>query len=66
MQNKLQYTAENNFSGALHLTSKERPYNELGWETIQSRTEFLGLSFSHKVEKIKQGPLSGNAYPPGH
>ena len=45
---KIKYTAAKIVSGALHLTSKERLYNELGWETIQSRAQFLGVSFSTK------------------
>ena len=44
-------------SGALHLTSKERLYEELGWETIQSRTEFLGMSlFSQNCSKPNKAP----------
>ena len=39
--NKIQYTAAKIVSGAHHLTSKEKLYNELGWETIPSRAEFL-------------------------
>ena len=48
---KIQYTAAKIVSGALHLTSKERLYNDLGWENIPSRAEFLGLSLFHKLGK---------------
>ena len=53
---KIQYTAAKIVTGALHFTSKEKLYDELGWETIQSKTEFLGLSLSTKLLKTKQGP----------
>ena len=61
---KIQYTAAKIVSGALHLTSKERLYNELGWETIPSRAEFLGLSLFHKVVKNETRPLIRECLPP--
>ena len=61
---KIQYTAAKIVSGALHLTSKERLYEELGWETIQSRTEFLGLSLFHKIVQNQTRPLIRDCLPP--
>ena len=48
---KVQYTAGKLVSGALHLTSKLKLEEELGWETIQSRADVLGYSVFHKIDK---------------
>ena len=61
---KIQYTAAKIVTGALHFTSKEKLYDELGWETIQSRTEFLGLSLFHKIVKNQTRPLIRDCLPP--
>ena len=41
----------------MHLTSREKLNNELGWENIRSRINFLGLSFSHKIHLQLTRPL---------
>ena len=48
---KVQYTAGILVNGALHLTSKLKFWEELGWETIQSRADVLGYSVFHKIDK---------------
>ena len=48
---KVQYTAGKLVTGALHLTSKLKLEEELGWETIQSRADILGYSIFHKINK---------------
>ena len=44
-------------TGALHLTSKLKLNKELGWETIESRANFLGLSIFHKIKLGETRPL---------
>ena len=61
---QIQYTVAKIVSGSLHLTSKERLYEEQGWETIQSRTEFLGLSLFHKIVQNQTRPLIRDCLPP--
>ena len=61
---KIQYTAAKIVTGALHFTSKDKLYHELGWETIQSRTKFLGLSLFHKIVKNQTRPLIRDCLPP--
>ena len=46
---QIQYRAAKIVTGALHLTSREKLNSELGWETIQKRSEILGLCFFHKI-----------------
>ena len=41
---RIQYSAAKLVTGALHNTSKVKLYEELGWETIHSRAEYLGLT----------------------
>ena len=54
---RLQYRAAKLVTGALHLTSREKLNLELGWESIQMRIKFLGLSFFHKIHKFETRPL---------
>ena len=60
----IQYTAAKIVRGAFNCTSKERLYNELGWETIPSRAEFLGLSLFHKLVRNETSPLIRDCLPP--
>ena len=46
---RLQYRAAKVVTGALHFSSRDKLNVELGWETIQKRIEFLGLSLFHKI-----------------
>ena len=43
--------------GALDYTSKENLYKELGWETIQKRIDYLGLSIFQKIHVGETRPL---------
>jgi hypothetical protein len=54
---QIQYKAAKLITGALHLTSKEKLNSELGWETIESRANFLGLSLFHKIKLGETRPL---------
>ena len=54
---QLQYRAAKFVVGALNYTSKEKLYKELGWETIQKRIDYLGLSIFHKIHVSETRPL---------
>ena len=54
---KLQYSAAKLVTGALHLTSKEKLNSELGWETIKTRVDYLGLCLFHKIANHETRPL---------
>ena len=54
---QLQYRAGKLVVSALKYTSKEKLYDELGWETIQKRIEYLGLSIFHKIHVGETRPL---------
>ena len=54
---KLQYAAAKLVTGALHLTSREKLNSELGWETIKTRIDYLGLCLFHKITKHETRPL---------
>ena len=53
---RLQYSAAKLVTGALHLTSKERLNQELGWESINKRIDFLGLCLFHKIHTHESRP----------
>ena len=54
---RLQYSAAKLVTGALHHTSREKLNNELGWESIKTRIDFLGLSMFHKIHLQETRPL---------
>ena len=54
---RVQYRAAKLVTGALHLTSREKLNEELGWETIRTRVDFLGLSLFHKIHNGGCRPL---------
>ena len=54
---QLQYRAGKLITGALHLTSSKKINNELGWESIKIRADFLGLSLFHKIVFHETRPL---------
>ena len=60
---QIQYRAAKLVTGALHLTSKDKLNSELGWETIQKRSELLGLNFFHKIHLHETRPLIRNCMP---
>ena len=54
---QLQYKAGKLATGALHLTRSEKINIELGWESIKTRIDFLGLSLFYKVAMHETRPL---------
>ena len=54
---QLQYRAAKVVTGALHFTSRAKLNEELGWESIQKRIEYLGLSIFHKIHLNECRPL---------
>ena len=47
-----QYCAAKDVTGELHLTSRSKLNDELGWKSIQKRIEYLGLSNFHKMNVV--------------
>ena len=60
---RVQYTAGKIVTGALNLTSKQKLEEDLAWESIQSRAEFLGLSIFHKIAISDTRPLIRSCMP---
>ena len=60
---RLQYRAAKLVTGALHFTSRDKLNNELGWENMQTRINFLGLSFFHKIHLHETRPLIKKCMP---
>ena len=54
---RVQYGAAKLVTGALHYTSREKLNNELGWENIKTRIDFLGLGIFHKSHVQETRPL---------
>ena len=54
---KLQYNAAKLVTGALHFTSQDKLEAELGWESIENRYYFLGLTLFHKIHRYETRPL---------
>ena len=50
-------------SGALHYTSADKLNTELGWESIKTRAEFLGLCIFHKIHLNETRPLIRQCMP---
>ena len=61
--NNLQYRAAKVVTGAYHLTSQQRLNTDLGWETIQRRSEILGLNIFHKIHLKETRPLIWSCMP---
>ena len=51
------------FFGALHFTSRLKLDGELGWESLSTRADFLGLSLFHKIHLHETRPLIRNCMP---
>ena len=54
---RLQYRAGKLVTGALHYTSRDKLNNELGWENLHTRIQFLGLSLFQKIHLHETRPL---------
>ena len=57
---QLQYKAAKLVTGALNFTSREKLNEELGWEPIKKRCEYLGLNIFHKIHVGEARPLITN------
>ena len=53
----LQYRAAKLVTGAFHFTSRDKLNMELGWETIQKRSDLLGLNIFQKIHLHETRPL---------
>ena len=51
---QLQYNGAKLVTGSLKYTSSMKLYEELGWETIRERIDFLGLNIFHKINVKKK------------
>ena len=61
--NQLQYRAAKLCTGALHFTNQNKLEEELGWETISKRAEFLGTSLFQKIHQNQTRPLIKECLP---
>ena len=59
----LQYKAAKLVTGAFHFSSKDKLNIELGWETIQKRSDILGLNIFHKIHLHETRPLIRSCMP---
>ena len=57
---QLQYKAAKLVTGALNFTSREKLNDELGWESMKKRCEYLGLNIFHKIHVGEARPLITN------
>ena len=60
---QIQYRAAKVVTGALHFTSMEKLNIELGWESIQKRSEILGLNIFQKIHLQETRPLIRSCMP---
>ena len=60
---KLQYNASKLVSSTLHYTSRIKIEQELGWESISKRAEFLGLTLFQKIHCNQTRPHIKNCMP---
>ena len=54
---RIQYRSAKVVTGALHFSSRIKLDNDLGWESLSSRYEFLGLSLFHNIAHNNVWPL---------
>ena len=54
---QLQYRASKLVTGSLNFTSRDRLNEELGWESIRKRIDYLGLNIFHKIHVRETRPL---------
>ena len=53
----VEYRAAKLVTGAYHFTSRDKLYNELGWESLQQRNDYLGLNIFQKIHLHETRPL---------
>jgi hypothetical protein len=54
---QIQYRAAKVVIGGLHFTSKDKLNTELGWESIQKRSDILGFKIFLKIHLHETRPL---------
>ena len=59
----IQYRAAKIVTGAFHYTSKDKLNIELGWETIEKRSDLLCLNIFQKIHLHETRPLIRNCMP---
>ena len=59
----IQYRAAKLVTGAFHYSSREKLNNELGWESIEKRSDLLSLNIFHKIHLHETRPLIRNCMP---
>ena len=59
----IQYRAAKIVTGALHFTNREKLNNELGWESILERGNFLSVNIFHKIHLYETRPLIRKCMP---
>ena len=59
----IQYKAAKIVTGALHLSNREKLNDELGWESILERGNFLSVNIFHKIHLYERRPLIRNCMP---
>ena len=60
---QIQYRAAKVVSGALHFSSAKKLFIDLGWETLQDRHDFLGLTLFYKIQNSMTRPLIRQCMP---
>ena len=60
---QVQYRAAKLCTGALHFTSQIKLEQDLAWESLDSRADFLGLTAFHKMSLHKVRPLIRSCMP---
>ena len=60
---QIQYRAAKLCTGALHFTSQIKLEQDLSWESVSDRAEFLGLSVFHKIRDFETRPLIKKCMP---
>ena len=59
----MQYRAAKLCTGALHFTSQCKLEHDLGWETLDKRAKFLGLTLFQKIHTHQTRPLIDKCMP---
>jgi len=63
---QVQYRAAKLVTGALHFSSQEKLEQDLSWETISDRADFLSLCIFHKISLHETRPLIRSCMPNLH
>ena len=59
----IQYRAAKLVTGAFHYSSREKLNNELGWETLEKRSDLLSLNIFQKIHLHETRPLIRSCMP---